>query len=168
MIEKNKSRFFFVASFSLMFFIASLGLVPRVASAVSDSANATTSAMTPGIPGTTEAGGIIQCGRGGQNMCTICDLIKGLNIIIQYLLRIAVVVALTSITVGGGMYVVSTGNPGMTDLAKGAMKNAGIGLVVILTAWLMINTLLFTLGASSSLGIAGVTAWGDFECAASH
>ena len=38
------------------------------------------------IPGTlTENTGIIRCGRAGQSMCTLCDLIAGMNRIIKYL-----------------------------------------------------------------------------------
>ncbi len=126
-------------------------------------------AATPSdiIPGTTEAGGVIQCGRAGQRMCTLCDLIKGMNDIIKYLMRIAVGVALAAITIGGGIYIVSVGDPKMIETAKGAMKYAAIGLVVIFSAWLIINTLLVSLGTFPGLGIGGASSWGDFQCAAS-
>ncbi|MEI8344259.1 MAG: pilin [Candidatus Moraniibacteriota bacterium] len=118
------------------------------------------------VPGTTASGGIISCGRGGQPMCTLCDLIIGIHAIIIYLLKIAIGLALTIFTVAGVMYIVSVGNSGMIELAKGAMKNAILGFVIILAAWLMINTLLLVIGARTNLGITGVTVWGKFECAA--
>lgn len=157
MNKKNQVEIFFIIMACLAVFISSFA-AGNIGYAATDSS----------VPGTTEAGGIVQCGRGGQEMCTLCDLIKGLNIIIHYLLKIAIVVALTAITVGGGMYVISTGNSKMIDMAKGAMKNAVIGLVIMLSAWLLINTLLLALGASSNLGITGVTVWGNFDCAASN
>lgn len=137
----------------------------------STSASSTISSMNGGtmdssIPGTTEPGGIIQCGRGGQNMCTLCDLIKGLNDIIQYIMKIAIGLALAMFTVGGGIYVISVGEPKMIEMGKGAMKNAAIGFAIIFSAWLIINTLLFAIGASSNLGISGVSSWGNFQCAA--
>ena len=99
-------------------------------------------------------------------MCTLCDLIKGFHDIIQYLIKIAIGVALATIAISGGMYAVSVGEPKMIELAKGAMKNALIGLVIILSAWLIINTLLLAIGTRTNLGIGGVTSWGKFECTA--
>lgn len=116
------------------------------------------------IPGTTEAGGIVSCGRPGQNMCTLCDLIRGMNIIIKYLMKISVGVALLAVTIGGVMYVISAGDPTMTGQAKSTMKNAGIGFVVIFAGYLIINTTISYLGAKSTLGMKTTTTWGNFEC----
>jgi len=128
----------------------------------------TSTPMDNMVPGTTAAGGIVSCGRGGQPMCTLCDLIRGLNIIIQYLLRIAIGLALTIFMVAGVIYIVSIGNSGTIEQAKNAMKDALIGLIIILAAWLMINTALRVIGANDNLGITGVTAWGTFECTGTH
>ncbi len=122
--------------------------------------------MDRNVPGSTVASGIIQCGRPGHELCTLCDLIKGIYDIVQYIIKIAVWVTLAAIAVGGGMYALSAGESKMIELAKGAMKNALIGLVIVLTAWLMINTLLLVIGTQSNLGISGVVSWGKFECAA--
>ncbi|NTV41527.1 MAG: hypothetical protein HGA61_04645 [Candidatus Moranbacteria bacterium] len=112
------------------------------------------------------AGGLVPCGKTGEAMCTLCDLIKGINGIIQYLLKLSVGVALTAIAVGGVIYAASVGNPKMIETAKEAMKNALIGLLIILTAWLIINTLLLAIGTQTNLGVNGVTSWGKFECTA--
>lgn len=111
---------------------------------------------------------LVPCGRTGQPMCTLCDLIKGIYDIVQYIIKIAVWVTLTAIAIGGGMYALSAGNSNMIELAKGAMKKALIGLVIVLTAWLMVNTLLLVIGTQSNLGITGVVSWGKFECAATN
>ena len=121
-----------------------------------------------GVSVANASGGIVPCGGTGQSMCTICDLIKGLNDIIQYLLRIAVGLALTIFTVAGVMYIVSVGNSGTTEMAKNAMKNAIIGFVIILVAWLAIDILLNVVGAKADLGITGVTKWGTFDCNATN
>jgi len=124
--------------------------------------------MDRNIAGSTVASGIIQCGRPGHELCTLCDLIKGIYDIVQYIIKIAVWVTLTAIAIGGGMYALSAGNSNMIELAKGAMKKALIGLVIVLTAWLMVNTLLLVIGTQSNLGITGVVSWGKFECAATN
>ncbi|EKE18556.1 MAG: hypothetical protein ACD_9C00296G0002 [uncultured bacterium] len=117
------------------------------------------------IPGdTTEGSQIIKCGRPGQNMCTLCDLIAGMNNIIQYLMKIAIGVALLAITIGGVMYVVSAGDTGLADMAKKTITNAAVGFVIIFAAFLIIDTTISYLGTKEGMGI-NVTSWGQFECA---
>ena len=128
---------------------------------------ADTTVNTTATTGSTVAtSAIIQCGRSGQSMCTLCDLIKGFQNIIKYIMGIAIVVALASFTWSGSVYVTSFGDPKSIEAAKGGMKNALIGIAIILTAWILVNTVLFFLGAKQNLGIQNVTAWGNFECAA--
>lgn len=118
------------------------------------------------VYGTTEASGIVQCGRPGHEMCTLCDLIKGFYDIIQYIIKIAVVVALAMFTLGGSSYVTSFGGEKEIEMAKAAMKNAVIGLTIILAAWLLVNTVFLILGASPNLGVSQASSWWQFECSA--
>ena len=138
-------------------------------------------ASTPGngaiadnkIPGASvdDSSGLVKCGRPGGKMCTLCDLIQGMNDIIQYLMKLAIGVALLAITIGGVMYVVSAGNSGMTEMGKNAMKNAAVGFVIIFSAYLLINTTMMYLGTKknaageATFGMA-ITSWGRFECTA--
>ncbi|MEI7891162.1 MAG: pilin [bacterium] len=116
------------------------------------------------VPGTTiDNSGIIKCGRPGQEMCTLCDLIAGMNNIIQYLMKIAVGVALLAMTIGGVMYVISAGDGNMTGMAKKAITNAAIGFVIIFAAYLIINTLINYIGTKPGMGI-NITSWGNFTC----
>lgn len=115
------------------------------------------------VPGrTTDNSGIIQCGRPGQHMCTLCDIIRGMNIIIQYIMKIAIGIALLAIAIGGILYVVSAGDSGMMDMAKKAITNALIGFVIIFGSYLIVNTTIVYLGTRSDLGIRAE--WGTFDC----
>lgn len=118
------------------------------------------------IPGTTASGGLVQCGRGGQRMCTLCDIVIGLNVIIKYIFRIAIVVGIFGFAIGGVMYILSRGDSGAATNAKNVMTNTVIGLVVILSAWLVINYSMILLGTKSNLGLK-INGWGNFECTAS-
>jgi len=100
----------------------------------------------------------------GQDMCTLCDLIAGMNRIIQYLMKLAIGVALLAMTIGGVMYVVSAGDKGLADKAKGAITNAVVGFAIIFAGWLIINTTITYIGSYTNLGIQGVGSWGNFEC----
>lgn len=116
------------------------------------------------------ANGIITCGR-GQNMCTLCDLIGGMNNIIQYLMRISIGVALLAMAVGGVMYIVSAGDGDLIKSAKGTMTNAAKGFVIIFTAFLIINTTINYIGSKKNAsGVAtfgmNITSWGKFDCSA--
>lgn len=116
------------------------------------------------VPGeTVGTSRIVTCGRPGQPMCHLCDLIAGFNNVIQYLMRIAIGIALLAIMIGGVMYIVSAGDTGMMDMAKNAIKNAIIGFILIFTAFLIINTTITYLGAKSNLGI-NIISWGKFDC----
>lgn len=111
----------------------------------------------------TQQGGIITCGR-GQDMCTLCDLIAGMNTIIHYLMQLAIGVALLAMAIGGVMYIVSAGDSGLIDQAKNTMKNAAIGFVIIFAGYLIINTTISYIGAYTNLGIENVGSWGEFKC----
>ena len=120
-----------------------------------EGSNGTSSTAADGsIPGTALGGGIVSCGRSGGTMCTLCDLIKGISDIITYLMKIAIGVAVLAICIGGVLYVVSAGEPGLVEMGKNAMKNALIGFVITLAAFLIIETLILYMGAQSDLGIS--------------
>ena len=118
------------------------------------------------VPGTTEASGIIQCGRPGQQMCTLCDMIKGFNKIIHYIMEIAIGVALLALAIGGILYVVSAGESAAMETAKTTIKNGMIGFVIIFAAYLIVNTTITYLGTNSTLGMQTTTTWGQFDCTA--
>ena len=125
------------------------------------------------IPGTSVASsGIVQCGRPGGHMCTLCDLIAGFNRVIHYVMEIAIGVALLAMAIGGVLYVVSAGESAMMEMAKSAITNAAIGFVIVFAAFLIVNTTISYLGAiknaagEPTLGLA-ITSWGQFNCTAS-
>lgn len=122
------------------------------------------------VPGTTTNNtGIITCGRPGQEMCTLCDLIKGMNTIIQYLMKLAIGVALLAMSIGGVMYIVSAGDSDLIKQAKSTMKNAAIGFVIIFAAFLIIDTTINYIGAKKNAAGAStfgmnIVSWGKFDC----
>ena len=110
--------------------------------------------------------GIVQCGRPGGQMCTLCDLIKGINKIIHYIMDIAIFVALLAMAIGGVLYVVSAGESAAMEMAKSTIMNAAIGFVIVFAAWLIVNTTITFLGVNETLGMKTATTWGDFNCSA--
>lgn len=123
-----------------------------------------TSDVIPGTFDPNSTKGLVKCGHAGQRMCTLCDIVLGLNVIIKYIMGISLFVALAVFVIGAVMYIVSAGDTGMITKAKDAMKNAAIGIVIIFAAWLIVNYTIQILGTKSNLGITRVSGWSNFTC----
>ncbi len=112
---------------------------------------------------------LVSCGRSEENMCTLCDIILGIYEVVKWGIGIMVVVAIFSITVAGILYIVSMGNPGMMGMAKNAIKYALVGVVVMLGAVIIVNTIMTLLATKADLGIgvshsSEMKAWRTFNC----
>lgn len=110
-------------------------------------------------PTTSQAAGLVPCGGRGESPCTLCHFVVGMQGLIKWGMGVAIIAGIAAITIAGAMYVVSAGNTGMIDKAKSAMKNVVIGLVVMVSAWLIINYGMLLLGAKSGL----VGTWYKFD-----
>jgi hypothetical protein len=56
-------------------------------------------------------------------------------------IQLGVLIFFTMIVVSGIQYIVSSGNPTQTSQAIGKIRNALLGLVLLLTSWLILNTI---------------------------
>ncbi len=74
--------------------------------------------------------------------CTICHLIEGIHGIIKFIVNLIWVTGILVITIAGVIYIVSSGNESTTTLAKTAIKNALIGVAIVLTAFMLITFIL--------------------------
>lgn len=110
------------------------------------------------------AAGLIPCGGSGESACTLCHLIIGINSMMNYFYKVVFFFGIAAFAVAGVMYTVSSGQSSMMEWAKGAMKNAVIGIVIVFSAWLIVNYSLQLLGAKTDLGISNVKSWDQFEC----
>lgn len=109
------------------------------------------------------AAGIVPCGGTSEPKCSLCHLIIGIDNIIDFGFKILIGVALLGIMVAGIMYIVSTGNDQAMGKAKEMLKQILTGFVIVIGAWLLINTAMWVLGSSGDLGI-GVDGWSEFSC----
>lgn len=91
--------------------------------------------------------GLIPCGRkAGQGAvsepCTACHAVIAGKNLIDYLTRIMVVVAVAVIVAMGVLYIVSGVNANLKKTAKAGLTAVLIGLIFMLSAWLIVSTLL--------------------------
>lgn len=116
-----------------------------------------------------EAAGIIPCGRSSgsteeQAPCTVCHIVVAGNNVIKWGTGIMGVIAVTVLFAMAVLYVVSAGDEGMMKTAKGGIWAALIGFTVMLSAWLIVNTVLSVLADTTTTGapLAGLVQSGKF------
>ena len=98
---------------------------------------------------------LVPCGRTpGPNVsaaetapCTVCHLVLGGKGLIDWGLRVMTYIAIAVIVAMAILYIVSTGDEGLMGTAKGGIKAAFIGFIIMLGAWLIVNTILTLFGA---------------------
>lgn len=122
------------------------------------------------LPVPAQADGLIPCGKSfgtasEQAPCTVCHIIVAGNNLIKWGLGVMAVIAITVMFAMAVLYVVSAGNPGMMQQAKGGIMAALIGFAVMLAAWLMVNTILTILvdNADNTKPLGGLVQQGVFK-----
>ncbi len=114
--------------------------------------------------------GLVPCGT--EEPCEICHLMKLVSNIVNWITRMLFIFGIVIITISGLIYIVSTGNPGLTSLAKNAIKYALIGVLVVLTAWIVITFILKNLAVGDYASEGGSVTRGDrvwtFTCNAEN
>jgi hypothetical protein len=103
--------------------------------------------------------GLIPCDGGalgnGPGACTFNSLLRlGLNVM-YYLIYIAVPFAAISFAWAGFLYMTSAGNPSRASRGRQIFTNVGIGLVIILAAWLIVYTITSVLLAPGFSALTG-------------
>jgi len=120
-------------------------------------------------------GHIVPCGRSTDDIgttgdgydetasCTLCHLFIMLKNIFDLMLSLFIIASILFITIGGVVYIVSTGNPNLTGMAKKIIKNTLIGFALMLGGWLLVFTLLTFLSSRDMVGNGNDT-WYKFDC----
>ncbi len=89
-----------------------------------------------------------------------CELVALVNNVVSFLIGIASVLAVITFVYAGYIMVLSQGNPSQIGKAKELFVNVLIGYVILLTAFLVVNTILsMMVGSTSSL-----LNWNQIEC----
>lgn len=100
-------------------------------------------ALAAGIPT------IVTCGNTGQAACTVCDLAKLAQNILNAAIYLAVALSAILFAWAGFLYLTNVANPGQHSQAVSVFKNVVIGLVIIVVGWLVIDVVMRAfLGAS--------------------
>jgi hypothetical protein len=102
----------------------------------------------------------------GSTGCQACSLAQLVQNIINFIIGLSIPVAAALFAWAGVLYFTSAENISQRQKAKDIFKNAFIGFVIIITAWLVINTLLNVIFNQSSVFKGGN--WFQIQCSASR
>lgn len=86
--------------------------------------------------------GLVPCGSPGQDQCTTNHVVAFANNLITWLISILGVIAVIALIITGFKLVTSAGNPSAWSAAKEMFTNIVIGIIIILAAWLVVDTIL--------------------------
>ncbi len=100
-------------------------------------------------------GGVVPCD--GPD-CRACDIITlGQNLLTWFIGIMAAIIALM-FAWGGMEMVMSAGNASMVSSGREKMSNAVIGLIIVLSAWLIVNTVILVISGGN------LSNWGQIQC----
>ena len=125
------------------------------------------------MPLDARAASLVPCGKSAsagvpaaeQAPCTICHVVVAGNGLITWGLGIMSVIAITVMFAMAVLYVVSAGDQGMMQTAKGGIMAAFIGFGVMLSAWLIVNIVLTILVDPTDMSkpLGGLVSNGTFS-----
>lgn len=124
-------------------------------------AAAETQANTTAVaPQTQSSGSLVPVQCQSPETCGTCEFVELINNVIRFLITFATIAATLMLIYGGFQLVISGGNTAAKQAAKSIIVNVLIGFVLVLAAFLVINTILGLLlpGDSRVLG------WQRIEC----
>ncbi len=108
------------------------------------------------------AGGIVPSGTGDftPEGYGSCELVEMVNNVMQFLIAVSIIIAVIVFIFAGYLMVYSRGDAGQIQRAKGLFGNVLMGVLLLLTAYLIINTILGVLLGSTSAALN----WKTIEC----
>mgnify|MGYP003521037636 FL=1 len=103
-------------------------------------------------PAFTSAEPLIPCDGGPTNGCDFDDLMALINTVIDFLIfDLALPIAAVVIAYAGFLFLTSGDDSGKRTKAKKMLVNIVIGLVLALASWLIVQTILLSLGYDGPL-----------------
>ena len=125
------------------------------------------------LPNLAQAG-LVPCGlaeddpnqEGDQTVdCTFCHFFVMINGIVRFIMfTLTPVVAVLMLVIGGGMFFFAGAKSSLLLRAKGVIWSVVIGLLIIFSAWIIVNTVLTKTGIVDPVEGRGLLNWHQIEC----
>lgn len=123
------------------------------------------------LPLITKSAGLVPCGRiddpktpdiNEGRPCTACDLLVLLQNVLKFAFVIAFLIVVGFIVYGGFRWIFSGGKEQNIKAGQQIITNAIIGIVIILTAWIIVNTIFWFIARAGGKDYTGT--WYKIEC----
>lgn len=95
--------------------------------------------------------------------CSACHLVDLANNLVTWLIGVITVLFAVLMAVAGFKLVTAGGNPSALQSAKGMFVNGLIGFLIVLSAWLLVDTVMRGLVGSNG-EVEGWGPWADIHC----
>ncbi len=115
------------------------------------------------LPLLASADGLVPCGGPGEAECTACDLLVLLQNVIKFGIKMASLIVIVFVVYGGFRWILSGGNQAQIQAGHKAIMGAIIGFIIILSAWIIVNTV-FWLIAQAGGDDEYIGTWYKIEC----
>lgn len=108
-------------------------------------------------------GPFVICGTSTTKDCTLCDIFKTAQLIIDTIIGFLAIIAVPILIAAGGFMILLYGaNPNLLNTGKTIIKNAIIGLIIALLAWTVINMIFNTFVNTDTTKFPGP--WNEIKC----
>ncbi|MDP3990750.1 MAG: hypothetical protein Q8P63_00355 [Candidatus Nealsonbacteria bacterium] len=112
-----------------------------------------------------QAAGLVPCGGQGEASCQFCHFFVLLNNIIELVVfRLVPIFAALMLVIGGIMFFLGGAKASMLLQAKGILTSVAVGLIIIFSAWVVVNTLLTKSGIVDPVRGRAIWEWNKIEC----
>lgn len=109
------------------------------------------------LPFVATAAGLVPCGGEGEAMCDTAFAVQFANGLISFLIQMLGIIAVIVLVIAGFQLVLSAGNEQAWPAAKERITNIIIGIIIILAAWLIVDTIM------KGLTGEGLRVWGVID-----
>lgn len=113
------------------------------------------------VPTLVSAQGFVPC---SGTDCTFCDFADMANTILVWLIGFMFIIFAIIMLMAGFGLVTSGGNPSAKSAAKDKFMNAIVGLIIVLSAWLIVDTIMRGVLADRDGTIDGWGPWSEVRC----
>lgn len=108
------------------------------------------------------AHGLVPCGGSGEAACTACDLLVLLQNLIHFGIKIAFLLIIVFVVYGGFRWLLSGGNETSIKAGQKVIINSIVGLIIILSSWLIVNTVFWIIAQAGGKNYIGT--WNHIQC----
>ena len=108
--------------------------------------------------------GLVPCGGEGDPECQACHVVQLAQNILTWVINIMASIIALIFVIGGIKMVMSAGDTGAVKQARKMITNSVIGFIILLTAWLIMDTVLKTFVNEDALKEGGMGPWHQVQC----